>query len=85
MISKIDQEVKYDVISSAIAKVKDIRFLKVGLSGNDKVCISRIGVILNNDAVFSNAGQCLDNNKSFTINANQLRADANWKYNAQNN
>jgi len=74
----------YDVLSETIKKVKDITFLKIGIRGDDGVCISKIELFLNNNnsPVFSKSfpghGKSVDNSQSFTITESELRNYSGW-------
>jgi hypothetical protein len=73
----------YDVWSEKIKRIKDIKFLKIGLRGDDGVCIAKIELSLNDNAspVFSKSfsgGKSIDNSQSFTIPGNELRNHSGW-------
>ena len=73
----------YDVLSEKIKRIKDIKFLKIGLRGDDGVCIAKIELSLNNNTspVFSksfSAGKSIDNSQSFTISSSELRTFSGW-------
>lgn len=80
----------YDVLSESIRKIKDIQFLKMGIRGDDATCFRIVELIINNnkDPIFQisypDHGKWIDDNKSFTIPARELRASAGWKYTAAN-
>src|SRR5688572_2658712 len=39
----------YDILSEQIKKIGDIKFLKIGLRGDDAVCINKIELFINNN------------------------------------
>lgn len=86
--------VTYDVVDADIKKLKDIRFLKFGVKGEDGPCFKKIELIVNNSGtpiyatpIVTNAGTCFDNNNSqvaenLTVTYNKLRNHPYWNYNA---
>lgn len=84
--------VTYDVLSNAIKKVKDIEFIRFGVTGDDGACIKKVELLLNGNTtpVFTktyaaNTGACFDNGSSslpatVEIPGNQLRADKEWSF-----
>lgn len=74
----------YDIVSEAIKKIGDIKFIKLGLRGDDGVCFQKIELFLNNNASpvfsksFSGGGKTIDNSQSFTIPGNELRRYSGW-------
>lgn len=76
----------YDVLSSVVKQIKDIKFLKFGVKGDDGWCMKKIELFLNDNDFpvfsksFSGRGQCMDNNGSFTIPGTELRNHSNWAY-----
>lgn len=86
----------YDILTSNVKKIKDIQYLRFGVTGNDGVCFKKIELFFNNASVpvFSkeyggSAGACIDNDtpslsKTLTIASAELRASSGWKYNSAN-
>ncbi len=85
--------VTYDVVDADIKKLKDIRFLKFGVKGEDGPCFKKIELIVNNSGtpiyatpMVTNAGTCFDNNnnqvaENLTVTYNNLRNHPYWNYN----
>jgi hypothetical protein len=85
--------VTYDVVDADIKKLKDIRFLKFGVKGEDGPCFKKIELIVNNSGtpiyatpIVTNAGTCFDNNNNqvagnLTVTYNNLRRHSYWNYN----
>jgi len=85
--------VTYDVVDADIKKLKDIRFLKFGVKGEDGPCFKKIELIVNNSGtpiyatpIVTNAGTCFDNNNSqvaenLIVTYNNLRNHPYWNYN----
>jgi hypothetical protein len=83
----------YDVIDADIKKLKDIRYIKFGVKGDDGPCFRKIELLVNNSSpiyatqIVTTNGTCFDNNNSkvspnLIISYNQLRNHPNWNYNA---
>jgi hypothetical protein len=76
----------YDILTKSIRHIRDIRYLKVGLRGDDATCFRRIEVYVNNNRSplfaksYSGHGQWIDDSQSFTIDRNELQAYSGWKY-----
>jgi len=74
----------YDVLSESIKKITDINFLKIGIRGDDAVCIRRVQLFLNNNnsPVFSKSftghGKLIDNSQFYTIPGSELRSYSGW-------
>ena len=74
----------YDILSGAIKKITDINFLKIGIRGDDAVCIRRVQLFLNNNnsPVFSKSftghGKLIDNSQFYTIPGSELRSYSGW-------
>lgn len=81
----------YDVLSPVVKKVRDIRFLKIGLRGDDGVALKQVEMFLNGNRypvyvkTFAGQGKWLDNNQSYTISSTDLRAHAGWRFSLQHN
>ena len=86
--------VTYDVVDAEIKKLKDIRYIKFGVKGDDGPCFSKVELLINNSnsplyatPIVTANGTCFDNNNTqvspnHTISYNMLRSHANWNYNA---
>jgi hypothetical protein len=83
----------YDVIDADIKKLKDIRYIKFGVKGDDGPCFRKIELLVNNSSpiyatqIVTTNGTCFDNNNSsvspnLVVSYNQLRNHPNWNYNA---
>ncbi len=97
-LSKNDRERNqtdiYDVLSPNINKIKDIRFINIGLEGNDGWNIREITLLVNGVSIYkktySSKGLWLDGNDSkrkpaVFIPRNVLRKYPNFKYNSVTN
>lgn len=82
----------YDVIDADIKKLKDIRYIKFGVKGDDGPCFRKVELLINNSSplyatpLVTTNGTCFDNNNSnvspnLIITYNQLRNHGNWNYN----
>lgn len=86
--------VTYDVVDAGIKKLKNIRFIKFGVKGNDSPCFSKVELLVNNSVtpiyatqLVTANGTCFDNENAnvspnFKITYNSLRNHPNWNYNA---
>lgn len=76
----------YDILSSVVQKVKDIKFMKFGIKGSDGWCLKKVELFLNDNdfpvytKTYAGRGQCMDNNASFTISGSELRRNSGWAY-----
>jgi PLAT/LH2 domain len=76
----------YDVLTEAVRKIKDIKYLKFGLKGDDGICFKKIQLYINDNDVpvfvkeYPGRGNCIDNNGSFIIPEEELRGFFDWKY-----
>lgn len=82
----------YDIINAEIKKLKDIRFIKFGMQGNDGACFTKVELLINNSNTplyatqdVSTGGTCFDNynsnvSKNLVISYNNLRNHPNWNY-----
>jgi len=74
----------YDILSPTIKKISDINFLKIGIRGDDAICIRRVQLFLNNNnsPVFSKSftghGKLIDNSQFYTIPGSELRSYSGW-------
>lgn len=85
----------YEVMIDKIDRVKDIDFIKFGITGSDGVCLKNVELMLNGSSVFSkeyagNKGACLDNGSSehsatLRINGSELRASTKWNFSGTRN
>lgn len=84
--------VTYDVIDADIKKLKDIRYIKFGMKGNDGPCFSKIELLINNSSpiyatqIVTANGTCFDNDNNnvstnLIISYDKLRSHPNWNYN----
>ena len=84
--------VTYDIIDADIKKLKDIRYIKFGVKGNDGPCFSKIELLINNSSsiyatqIVTANGTCFDNNNpnvlpNLIITYNKLRSHSYWNYN----
>lgn len=82
----------YDIIDADIKKLKDIRYIKFGVKGDDGPCFRKIELLINNSSpiyatqIVTTNGTCFDNNNSsvspnLVVSYNQLRSHGNWNYN----
>src|SRR5450432_1302297 len=68
----------YDVLTENVKQIKDIKFMRFGVKGDDGWCMKRVELYLNNngDPVFSKEypgrGSCMDNQGTFTISGSEL-------------
>lgn len=84
--------VTYDVIDADIKNLEDIRFIKLGVKGDDGPCFKKIELLINNSSspiystpIVTSNGTCFDNNNSsvspnLIISYNNLRNHPNWNY-----
>jgi hypothetical protein len=84
----------YDVLSTNINKIGDIKMIKMGISGGDGWNFREIELIVNGVGIykktFSSSGQWIDSNdkshpKSYTVSTKTLRNYPNWNYNSRTN
>lgn len=79
----------YDILTSAISKIKDIKYIRFGLTGTDGWCVKKVQLLLNNNPVpvfikeYPSHGNCIDNRGSFVIPGSELRQCTSWAYDAQ--
>jgi hypothetical protein len=84
----------YDILSSNINKIGDIKMINLGNSGPDGWNFTSIELIVNNKSLFkkkfSKSGQWIDGKskkhpKTYKVNTQTLRKSPNWKYNGYTN
>lgn len=84
----------YDILSSNVNRIRDIKMIKMGISGNDGWNFREIELIVNGvgiyKKVFSSAGQWIDSDnkshpKTYTASTKTLRNYTNWNYNSLTN
>lgn len=84
----------YDILSSNINKIRDIKMIKLGNKGSDGWNFTSIELIVNNRSIFkkefSKSGQWIDgkskkHQKTYKVNSQTLRKYTNWKYNGYTN
>jgi hypothetical protein len=84
----------YDILSSNVNKIGDIKMIKMGIKGGDGWNFREMELIVNGvgiyEKVFSSSGQWIDSNdkshpKSYTVSTKTLRNYPNWNYNSLTN
>lgn len=76
----------YDVLTEDVKHVKDIKFIKFGVKGEDGWCLKRVQLFINDNdfplfaKTYNGPGACMDNKGTFTIPYSDLRNAAGWKY-----
>ncbi|MBL7814694.1 MAG: hypothetical protein JNL70_06785 [Saprospiraceae bacterium] len=77
----------YDILPKDVNKIRDIQFLKLGITGTDAIMIGQISLYLNGHLAYQKtfpAGKWLEKEGSsqseLLIPYQELRAHAGWKY-----
>jgi hypothetical protein len=80
----------YDILSSSVRKIGDIKTIELGISGSDGWNFTEIALVVNGRTIytkkFSKAGKWIDlgskkHPKVYKIGSKTLRKSKNWKYN----
>lgn len=80
----------YDILSSSISTVGDIKMIKLGIKGKDGWNFKEISLVVNGrtiySKIFSGSGQWIDldnkkHPKTYKVGTTTLRSSNNWKYN----